>query len=593
MLIRGVCMQTIIYVLLLFLMSCTSTNKSRSDSSQSIALELNKGFSENLPPSLWSETRRKVNAMYYFFVAEYELMQGRLKQSGEFYNAAYSLEPSAFLGQKMIASLAEGGQKSSALEFAKKMSLLYPTDAEVHNLYGKLLFAQGNLEKAQLEFKRALELDAESIQGFIGLINVYQQRKLFSMAIQTAKKMMSKNPNFADGWGVLAKLYLSSTMKRKALSPARRAYDIEPQDPEKILIYALALELSGSSEKAVRLYEILFRFSPGNEDLISRMVRLYRQIGGLEEALALLEEAAARSPSDGVRMQQALIYWEMRRFEEASQILTDLSEKNPDSDRQRYMAGLGYEKVGRFSKAIDSYLDIDESSALYLHSRFRAVRLLRNLKQYQRAIRLVEAVIRMRDSRVVEFYKIGAYIYADLEEIDKALEILSHGLKNFPDQVELLFLRGVYFEKLGKREKCIEAMRLVIDKRPDHHAALNFLGYLYVEKGENLIEAKSLITRALQIKPNDGFYLDSLGWYYYQSGNYLRAQKILIKANDLSPNEGVILEHLGDVERKIGSVEKALQYYKKAIQGRIEKRDRSRVESKIEQIQMRKGGFGS
>ena len=68
---------------------------------------------------------------------------------------------------------------------------------------------------------------------------------------------------------------------------------------------------------------------------------------------------------------------------------------------------------------------------------------------------------------------------------------------------------------------------------PENAAALNYLGYTWAEQGIHLDEAEQLILRALAIEPNDGFYIDSLGWVYYQRGEYMQAIQHLERAVEL------------------------------------------------------------
>src|SRR5207247_1682915 len=82
--------------------------------------------------------------------------------------------------------------------------------------------------------------------------------------------------------------------------------------------------------------------------------------------------------------------------------------------------------------------------------------------------------------------------------------------------------------------------------------ALNYLGYTYAEMGVRLDEAEKLIRRALEIEPDDGFYVDSLGWVYYQRGDYRRAVEHLERAVELAGDDPTVAEHLGDAYSRAG-----------------------------------------
>lgn len=546
----------------------------------------------DLPPSAWSPARRRMNARYFLMVGEYELMNNRPKESARYYEAAYNLDPNAFLAGKVIRSMAGYGEIAKALLMARKVVLIYPKNPDLHALYGRLLARIGQADDAVKEYNRAIDLDPSMVQAYLGLIEIYKYKQLPGRGLAVAKELVKVAPRSVDGWLILARMYLGTQRKKAALAPATRAYDLQPNLPESILMYALALELNGRSEKAVNLYERLYRINPSNEELIRRMVELYREIGGLEEALNLLQEVAAKQNpvSSGIRLQQTVILWELKRYAEAAKNLSILAKRHPASDRIRYMAALGEEKIGQTEKALEYYYMIPASSRFYAHARYRAANILRTAKRHDEALRLVREVLASGHKRATDFYSLGAAIYAAKKQPEEAVSLLEEGRKKFPDNVSLIFMSGVYYEKAGKIKQCIEVMKEVIRRDKNHHSAHNFLGYLYAERGEKLEEAERLITRAIELSPEDGYYHDSLGWVYYQQKKFKKALKLLLKANALAPNEGVILEHIADTYKAQNNLSEARRYYKQAVKGRMEERDRPRIEMKYKEVGNQKNG---
>jgi tetratricopeptide (TPR) repeat protein len=94
---------------------------------------------------------------------------------------------------------------------------------------------------------------------------------------------------------------------------------------------------------------------------------------------------------------------------------------------------------------------------------------------------------------------------------------------------------------------------------------LNYIGYTYAEQGIRLEEAMDMIRKALKVKPDSGYIIDSLGWVYYQKGLYDEALKYLLEAAKLVPNDPTIVEHLGDVYYRKKMYEKSLEEYEKAL----------------------------
>ncbi len=145
---------------------------------------------------------------------------------------------------------------------------------------------------------------------------------------------------------------------------------------------------------------------------------------------------------------------------------------------------------------------------------------------------------------------------------------------------------GVYQEQNGEWASGVDSMKKVISQDPKNASAMNFLGYLYAEKGVELDEAERLISLALKLKPDDGYYMDSLGWVFYQKGDYTKALDLLLKAAEKVPDEGIIYEHIGDVYLKLGNKDKAKDFYLKASLNKVEERDKPRLREKLKQYNL-------
>lgn len=560
------------------------------DGEGALQVEAEAQAERNVPSFLWSPGRRRATASYLYLSAENMAMTGQAAKAAATLEAAYNLDPNAFLGAKMIAAQANQGDGDKALLEAKRMVLLYPKSADLRFLLGQL-YRTRDYEGAVAEFSKAVELDPLYEPAYVNLIVLHQVAKKSDAATKVASQYVKALPNSAIAWSMLARQLIQTDKKKQALEPARRAYELQSSNPEFVLIYALALDMNNESKKAISLYEQLYRLYPTNEELISRMVELYRQVGGLESAMELLSELAKLPGGErpGVQLQRAIILWEMQKFAEASQILDKLAKEFPESDRTAYMSALGKEKLQQYDEAIAIFKTIPDTSQFRSHADFRTILILREQKKFDAALDMVEVMLKREDT-VEEIFVAAASIYDETNETKKSLATIETGLDRFPDKPRLLFLKGVYEEKLGQRDECIQSMRQVIKLDPANSGALNFLGYVYAEAGENLDEAEALVKRALQIKPNDGFYLDSLGWVYYQKKDYAKALATLQQAVKLAPEEGVILEHLADTYLALGRVKEAGEYYEKAAASKLESRDEKRIKSKHQQFVKKHGG---
>jgi tetratricopeptide (TPR) repeat protein len=105
----------------------------------------------------------------------------------------------------------------------------------------------------------------------------------------------------------------------------------------------------------------------------------------------------------------------------------------------------------------------------------------------------------------------------------------------------------------------------VLQLDPKHAESYNYIGYMYAERGQNLTEAVQMIKRALDLDPQNGYFVDSLGWAYYQQGRYPEALTELQRAVSLAKEDPVILDHLADAYIKNGRTEEAVATWERAL----------------------------
>lgn len=528
----------------------------------------------------WSPNQRQIGAIYHYLVGEYSILAGEVRASHTAFARAYSLDPNPFLGGKSILTMAELGDLDRALNESRKMVLLHPKDAYLRFLFGQLLVKGGRLDAARQQLERALAIDRFHLASYHALVDLLVVNKQLQQALLVNKQMVQQIPGAVFGWSKLSRIYLLLGQKQQALMPARTAYEMQSSNPAMVLIYAFILELNGKSKQAIALYEKLYRENAANEHFISHLAELYRQLGNLEQALELLDELADRQPSVGVNIQRVIILWELKRNQQAQKVLLATLEQHRQDQRLRYLTALADERLGNYQQAIDRYHQIQEDDKLYDLAQFRAAVCYQQLQQLDKAVTTMRALLKLPKPRW-QFFAFLADLHSKQQNNYRALQVIDAGLAKHQQMIELLFLRGVYQEKTGNIAGCMKTMRQVIDLNPMHSGALNYLGYLLAEQNHNLSEALTLVQRALQVQPDNGYYLDSLAWVYYRLGDYQQAHVYILKALAKYPQEAVIIEHYADILNKLNQRQLAIDNYRKAQSLFDKQQDRQRVEDKI------------
>ena len=145
--------------------------------------------------------------------------------------------------------------------------------------------------------------------------------------------------------------------------------------------------------------------------------------------------------------------------------------------------------------------------------------------------------------------------------------MLQDAQAKFPADNAITFELGAVFDKQKKFAEAEAAFQQVLTRDPENAAALNYLGYMLAERGERLDESVSYLKKALQIEPENGSYLDSLGWAYFKADKLDLAEENLRRAADQLKTNSVIQDHYGEVLFKLGRYDEAIAAWTRALAG--------------------------
>jgi tetratricopeptide (TPR) repeat protein len=181
--------------------------------------------------------------------------------------------------------------------------------------------------------------------------------------------------------------------------------------------------------------------------------------------------------------------------------------------------------------------------------------------EYETALRGVLAI----DPENIRIHKSLGRVYIQQNKLSDAEKTYRFILNISPSDFEAHFFLGSICDIQGKRDEAIEEFKTALQLNPEYPDALNSLGYLYAEESINLEEAEGMIEKALNYEPNNGAYIDSLGWVYFKQGRYEEAIEKLEKAVQFL-SDPVIYEHLGDVYLQQGNLIKARENWQRSLE---------------------------
>ena len=244
-----------------------------------------------------------------------------------------------------------------------------------------------------------------------------------------------------------------------------------------------------------------------------------------------------------------------------------------------------FERLKRYERALDVYEMISDKSPLRPNAQIQSGLILESMGRSDEALKHLQAIVG-DDPRDIE-------ALTALANLQRARKEFAESAKTYTRVLELLgtpargdwtlfYFRGIVYER-SKQWPLAEAdFKKALELFPEQPLVLNYLGYSWVDQNMNLEEGLRLLRRAVQLRPDDGYIIDSLGWAHYRMGRFEEALRELERAIELKPGDPVINDHLGDVYWRVGRKLEAYFQWNHARDLKPEPEDLERILKKIE-----------
>ncbi len=244
-----------------------------------------------------------------------------------------------------------------------------------------------------------------------------------------------------------------------------------------------------------------------------------------------------------------------------------------------------YEATKKFEQANAIYEEISREGVAWDTTLIRQAFNLNSLGRVDEAVALLDQLLQ-RDPKDVRALEAAGNILRSHKRYKEALAYYSRaiatlGKKPKKQHWKYYYSRGVCFERLknwpAAEKDLLQALRL----DPDQPLVLNYLGYSWVDQNMHIRRAMRLIRKAVKLKPDDGYFVDSLGWAYYRLGNFKAGVRELERAVELRPDDPVINDHLGDAYWKVGRRLEARYQWSQALTLKPEPDEAEKIRAKL------------
>jgi tetratricopeptide (TPR) repeat protein len=474
-----------------------------------------------------------------------------------YYKRALTLDPgNQDVEKSLFLGLIAQGDFDQALKYAEKLKLVRGVSRFSTIAMGIDAMRKRDFAKADTLFSGNLESDLDQL--VTGLLSAWS--KLGTDAPKAALDTLDR----LDGppWFALFVSYHRALIAEAAgmEDEARKAYEetLTNQDaggaaPDTYLraaeAYAGFLARKGEKDAALKVLDGADSFVSGRLPILS----LRNDVRDGKDIRRLVKNPAEGAGEAMYNIASAL---NQSGGEDFVRVYLQFARAlNPTNDMILLQLASVAEQQQLPKEAIDLYSKISARSPLKRAAELQIGLNLADLDQKDEAIKHLRLALEQDKTDMRAYLALGG-VYSSQENYKAASEIYDEAAAALaaPERANwnIFYQRGIAYERLKQWDKAEPNFRKALELFPDQPQVLNYLGYSWIDMDRNLDEGLTMIKRAVELRPSDGYIIDSLGWAYYRLGRYPEAVTELERAVSLKPDDPVLNDHLGDAYWRVG-----------------------------------------
>lgn len=498
----------------------------------------------------------------------------------KFFTRAFEKDPTNIdIGRRAVTSALTAGDFEKATDLAEDVYEVDETESMAQAILAIDAFSRGKHKKA----KKYLDPNSADItMGIVmALTNGWNEYELGKEdKARKAFQRQASRPYF----GALGKLQIANLEALEGnKSAANDAFeglkDTTQSSVETALSAARFYANSGQEDKALEQLDAYIDKTSLESGPLQAYSNALRQGERIAKPLGP-QEQLSRALTD-----PSYEFFLRNRAPDAAEVYLRLAlQVDPENEKaQLWLASL-LENTDRSDEAMKIYKGFAEDSPYVISARLSEANVYFDREDDEKALSVLEDVNDRHETFVTREALGRARLirekYEDALPIYTAI-IESMSVAEIEKNTQPLYFRGIIYERVKQWEKAENDFLRVLEIEPENADALNYLGYTWVDRGENLERAFEMIRKAVDLEPQSGAIIDSLGWAHYKLGQYQDAKTELEKAVELSPSSATIVDHLGDVYWKLGRYREAGYQWERALLYDPTEDERETIESKL------------
>jgi len=520
-----------------------------------------------------SQVSRSKAEDYFIMARDFE-RRGMLELAERNYEMAFELDPgSEILKEEVVEKYIESSKFTQALLLVKGDKAVDELSRTDKKLLSTIYLKMGEFSKAADVLETLKDKTNEELYS-LGLI--YESLGNFSKAIKNYLIYLKNNPEASQLGVRIGKVFITERRYDEAESLFVNLRKNSEDDPEITVLLGTIKILKGDTASGMQLYESALKIDSLNENALRSIAQVNLSRNQLKDAIKSYEKLKNNSESGNIYERTlAVLYYYDHQNEKSEDLLNEMLKISPDDFELHYYLGLVFNALGKvelasieFEKTVALRNDFEEGWKELCYNYLRE-------KNYDNAN---ETADRYTGAMPVSSssWRLKGYVCSIQKDYDCAIKVLKKAAQIDSTDFNTWFELGSAYERKKDLTKASAAFRTVLKLHPDDPSALNYLGYMWAEKGIKLDSAKIMLEKALSKEPDNGAFLDSYAWIFYQSGEIDSAYSVMMNAVKKIDDDPVVFSHLGDILYKKKAYKEAIDAYNKSLELNSDESDQIR-----------------
>lgn len=486
--------------------------------------------------------------VYDILTAEIAGQRGEIGIAADLYNNAANLvdSPAVAARSTQIANFTRNQQRiNRALE---RWIEVDPTDADIYIMQVPFLILKGQYATVIKDVNTALGLAPEQSQVYLARVSeTLIELSTPEQALSVVQQLNAYQHNELEAVFAYARMTAFYKHYDVALLHVDKVLKEQESREDALILKAEILQRMGKGPSAMVLLKKPATSDGASENLRFSYAKLLGENNKTAEAREIFLQLNTDFPeNEEVIFALGLIAIQERDGQQAKHYFNQLISLGDTGRQATYFMGLAEELNQNNEAAMIWFASVPVDSQRFQAAQSSYINLLADSGQMDKARLHLKLLRTEQPSMALQYYLFEASFLRERNQDQAAFDIYTEALQQFPEQAELLYGRAMVAEPLNYLSVLEEDLRTILKKEPSNSHALNALGYTLTDRTNRHQEALILIKKAVELSPNDAFYLDSLAWVYFRLGDFEKAERFIKQAVAIQADPE-FLAHLGEI----------------------------------------------